>query len=412
MRYDVTIVSQAISGKVSDASPSPTPTTGVPGSPTATGTAGATPTGTGTQTGRPTATTTGTLTPTSTPKPAGTASVSYVPELASAAVLAFVVVAVVALLWNRSRRAAHGGLITGADNRISTSKTTAIAWTVVVAWMVVAEAFVAAFPKHPPGTFAGLLASASDLYFVFLGGPFAAAAFAKASVQSKITQGTLTKTPGTPSAADLISDDNGNPDLYDFQYVLFNILALLIVVISFWGHPDKGLPDIPAFLAILTGGSALTYTVNKAIATDVPQITSVAPPIARIGDTITITGVQMLSTTAGGALAAVTIRGISATGVTIPTGATGTLTATVADAPAGTTSLTGVGAVDVVVSPPLASPITSRGAITIVADQPTITGVKREPVTAGDLITATGTLLLTPGTAPGNAPRIRPTSAE
>jgi hypothetical protein len=270
--------------------------------------------------------------------------------------------------------------------------------------MVVAEAFAAAFPKHPPGTFAGLLASASDLYFVFLGGPFAAAAFAKASVQSKITQGTLTRTPGTPSAADLISDDNGTPDLYDFQYVLFNILALLIVVISFWGRPDKGLPDVPAFLAILTGGSALTYTVNKAIATDVPQITSVTPPIARIGDTITITGVQMLSTTAGGALPAVTIGGISATGVTIPTGATGTLTATVADAPAGTTSLTGVGAVDVVVSPPLASPITSRGAITIVADQPKITDVKRQPVTAGDLITVTGTLLLTPGTAPGNAP--------
>jgi hypothetical protein len=201
----------------------------------------------------------------------GTAAVSYVPEMAFAAVLTVGAAVVVALLWTRGRRTANGGLITGADNRYSTSKTIAVAWTVIVAWMVVAEAFVAAFPQNPPNTFSGLLASASDLYFIFLGGPFAAAAFAKVSVQSKIVQGKLTKIPGTPSASDLISDDNGNPDMYDFQYVLFNIVALIIIGITFWVHPDKGLPDIPSFLAVLTGGSALTYTVNKAIAADVPQ---------------------------------------------------------------------------------------------------------------------------------------------
>jgi hypothetical protein len=329
-------------------------------------------------------------------------SVSYVPELAWAAVIVVVVMAAVALLWNRRKRTAHGGLIMGTDNRYSTSKATAFAWTAVVAWMVVTEAFVAVFPAHPPNTFTGLLASASDLYFVFLGGPFAAAAFAQASVQSKIAQGTLTKTPGTPSVADLICDDNGNPDLYDFQYVLFNILAMLIVVVPFWAHPDEGLPAVPDFLAILTGGSALTYTVNKAIATDAPQITSVTPASARIGDIITISGIQLFSATAGGALPAVTIGGVSATGVAVLTGATGTLTATVADAPSGV-SLSSLGPVDVVVSPPLASPITSRDAITIVADTPKITGVTKQPVTANDLITVAGSLLLAPGTQPGIA---------
>ena len=357
--HNVTIVSWAASGNVGDATPSPTPTTAASG------------------------------------------SVSYVPELFFAAVLAVVAAVAVALLWGHSRRTAHGGLITGADNRYSTSKSIAVAWTVVVAWMVVSEAFIAVFPQHPPNNFSGLLATASDLYFVFLGGPFAAAAFAKASVQSKIAQGTLTKTPGTPSGSDLISDDNGNPDLYDFQYVLFNILALLIVIISFCGQADKGLPDVPAFLAILTGGSALTYTVNKAIAADVPQITSVTPPNARIGDVITITGVQLFSTTAGGALPAVTIGGISATGVTVPAGATDTLTATVADAPAGTTPL--AGSQDVVVSPPLASPVISRKAITIVGDKATITAVKPQPIKANAQITVTGTLLLTPGTEYGDA---------
>lgn len=309
---------------------------------------------------------------------AGTGSASYVPELWWAAAPVAVAVIAIALLWRRSEGTAPGGLITGADNRISTSKTIATAWTLVVAWMVVVEAFVAALPEHPPNTFSGLLASASDLYLVFLGGPYAAAAFAKASTQSKIAQGTLTKTPGTPAASDLISDDNGNVDLYDFQYVLFNVLALLIVAISFAVQPDKGLPDVPAFLAILAGGSALTYTVNKATAANVPQITSVTPASARIGDVITITGVQLFSTTAGGTLPTVTIGGISATGVGIPAGATDALTATVADAPSGTRPLTGT--VDVVVTPPLASPITGRKALTIITDKPALSAVKPQLV--------------------------------
>jgi len=126
----------------------------------------------------------------------------------------------------------------------------------------------------------------------------------------------------------------------------------------------------------------------------------VTPANARIGDVITITGVQMFSTTAGGAFPSVTIGGIGATGVTVPTGSTTTLMATVADAPSG---MSLGGAQDVVVSPPLASPITARNAITIVPDKPAITTVAKQPVKANDLITVTGSLMLTPGTQPGTA---------
>jgi hypothetical protein len=335
--------------------------------------------------------------------PPGTGSagwVAYWRELWSAATLVLGVMLAMAL-WLRVRRSVKGGLITGADNRISTSKTIAVAWTLVVAWLVIAEAFIAAFPARPPNTFSGLLRSASDLYFVFLGAPYAAAAFARASTQWKIARRTLTKAVGTPSVSDLISDDSGNVDLYDFQYILFNLLALLIVTVSFAADPGRGLPDIPAFLAILTGGSALAYAVNKATAADMPQITSVMPPVARIGDVITIAGVKLFSATADGIVPAVTIGGISATGVAVPAGATDTVTATVADAPPGTSPL--AGAVDIVLSPPLASPITARNALTIVPDQPAITGVKPQTVTAGTLIAVTGTLLLAPGTPPGTA---------
>jgi hypothetical protein len=267
--------------------------------------------------------------------------------------------------------------------------------------MLVTEALVATYPAHRQGTFSRLLASTSGWYFVLLGSPFAAALLAKALTQFKVARGTLTKAPGTPSMYDLISDDNGNVDLYDFQYVLFNILALLIVIVSFAVHPDYGLPDIPVFIAVLTGISALIYAMNKATAVNTPQITSVMPSPARVGDVITITGVQLFSPTAREALPAVTIGGISATKVATLPGAADTVTAVVTDARPGTIALAGT--VDVVVTPPLAAPITARDALTVVPDQPAIMRVEPQQVTAGALVTVTGSLLLAPGTSPGAA---------
>jgi len=57
----------------------------------------------------------------------------------------------------------------------------------------------------------------------------------------------------------------GSTDLYDFQYTLFNLVALAIVIFLFGAHPGKGFPGIPDFLAILTGGSAAAYTINKGL---------------------------------------------------------------------------------------------------------------------------------------------------
>ncbi len=172
-----------------------------------------------------------------------------------------------------------GGLITGLDNRYSTGKLIAVSWTILVAWMVVTEGYLAA--RSLIVTFSDLLKDASDLYFVLLGGPYAAAAFAKVSIQSKLAQGLVTKTTAlSPDPFDVLSDDNGNVDLYDFQYVLFNVLAVLIVAFTFGSRPGQGLPDIPQFLAVLTGGAALTYSVNKAIASagpPSPAVTNVPP---------------------------------------------------------------------------------------------------------------------------------------
>jgi hypothetical protein len=329
----------------------------------------------------------------------------YQGELFAAAAIVVAAVAAVVLslyaLRKRRGQVGHGGLVTGQDNRRSTGRVIAVGWTMVVAWMVVCLALIAA-ANHT--TLTELLKQASYLYFVFLGGPWAAAAFALLSTQSKIAQGTLTKIPAdAPSFTDVVSDDNGNADTFDFQYTLFNLLAMAIVVFGFVAHPGHGLPDVPQFLAVLTGGSALTYTVNKALATSGPQITSVQPSPARVGDTIAITGIQLVPTQAASPLPAVSVGGIPATPVAV--GDTNTLTAVVPAAPANTMPL--IGAVDVVVTPSQATPIVLRGGLNVGADQPRIISVAQVRST----LTVTGKFMLAPGVAAGSLLATAPTVA-
>ena len=56
--------------------------------------------------------------------------------------------------------------------------------------------------------------------------------------------------------------DDGNTDLADTQYVLFNVIAAFIVVVEFLRAPLNGPPDIPAFLAVLTGASAAAGVIG------------------------------------------------------------------------------------------------------------------------------------------------------
>src|SRR5437764_14300974 len=64
----------------------------------------------------------------------------------AAGIVAGVLAVVFGIAWRkrrRRRRVAPGGVVTGRDNRRSTSKTIALVWTVVVGWMVVTEALIA-----------------------------------------------------------------------------------------------------------------------------------------------------------------------------------------------------------------------------------------------------------------------------
>ena len=92
---------------------------------------------------------------------------------------------------------------------------------------------------------------------------------------------------------DLVSNESGATDPYDFQYVLFNLIAIVAVLVIFIDRPGAGAPEIPTFLAVLTGGSAATYATRKALAKNPPVITSMVPTTAKVG-----TGLASMATKA------------------------------------------------------------------------------------------------------------------
>ena len=181
------------------------------------------------------------------------------------------------------------GLLVGTDNRLSTSKATAALWSVVVAYFILALGLIAATNRDK---YSDLFQSFSPLYLVFLGGPFAAAIFAKARVSSGVNNGTLQKsTANAPRLADVFSDDDGNTDLVDTQYVGFNFIVAIITTVFFVRAPGFGAPPVPGFLAGLTGASAATYVGNKALITgNAPILDRAVPSKARRGQLITLYG--------------------------------------------------------------------------------------------------------------------------
>jgi hypothetical protein len=93
-----------------------------------------------------------------------------------------------------------------------------------------------------------------------------------------------------PSALDVVTDDSGNVDLVDLQYTLFNFIAAVFVLTQFVPHPARGIPAIPAALAVLAGVSATVYTSNKLVVTNPPAIIQVTPAAAAPGAEVTVTG--------------------------------------------------------------------------------------------------------------------------
>jgi hypothetical protein len=180
------------------------------------------------------------------------------------------------------------GVLIGADNRVSTSKVVAVTWTYAVASALL-SIVIAKWLGHDQGYQAqqsGLQAQ----YALLVGGPLGAAILAKGIVSSQQGGDTGTRAADEAHVSQLVSDDHGNTDLGDLQYVLFNAVALTFFFGEFIHLPTAGLPKIPDVLLGLTSVSAVGYVSKKTLTSLAPAITKIVPPHAKPGDTVTIWG--------------------------------------------------------------------------------------------------------------------------
>ena len=294
----------------------------------------------------------------------------------------------------------RGGLFTGWDRRLSTSKTIALAWTMLVAYMIVTLALLATSSKRGAGFFTDVFQDSDvntnnpsgslELYLVLLGGPYAAVVLAKVSVVSKLEKQDLQKTdaPG-PNPADLVGNDNGTANLPDFQYVLFNLIGLLAVLALFWTRPGGGLPGIPSFLAILLGGSALTYTVSKASERNKPVITGVHPTQARVGEIISVVGDNLYLPATDDAKTRVSIGGVEATEVGRPAKLVEQGDRVEFKVPPPKTGAWTADEQKVVLTTTAAATVEAPEGLTIVEDRPSLDKVTLQPA-LGEQLTLTG----------------------
>lgn len=283
------------------------------------------------------------------------------------------------------QRATHGALalFLGKDQRLSTSTTMAWAWTLVISWVLIS--LIIAWPPD----WSTALTNFDGTYIALLGGPYAAWILARVAVSARVGNSTLQKPTGDgiPRLSDLVSGDDGNPDLFDVQYVMFNLIAMAFVVLAFSHASDNGFPVIPPALVLLTGGPAAIYAANKTLATNGPTIFSVSPGTVNAGSSFTVYGQNFLAGAAATGPAGnlrVQVGGWEATVIT------DTATDSAVSATAPETDYSDTGPVAVTVITPAGAQAWLNGQLTI-RTAPKLTGPDRATAKADDVVTLTGT---------------------
>ncbi|MFJ2560208.1 MULTISPECIES: hypothetical protein [unclassified Streptomyces] len=208
---------------------------------------------------------------------------------------------------------ARGGLLApliGEDNRLSTSRTVASAWVLLVVFAVLFLALQlagASGPDHRDELIAGLeLARGAGLVTV-LAVVCAIAVVVRRVVSVRVLGQRLQKVRADrPRLADLLCDDAGRGSFTDIQYTLVNAVAVVFAAVRLARRPEQ-LPDLPWALALLVGVSAATYFAGKYAEGGRPVVLSVVrareagdldAPI-RTGDDIEIRGAGFVPPGAG-----------------------------------------------------------------------------------------------------------------
>jgi hypothetical protein len=182
------------------------------------------------------------------------------------------------------RRSWLGAIIAGKDNRTSTSKTVVYAWTIAIAFGLLSLVVAIWLGDHGPWD-KQVDRGLQEEYLLLLGGPFAAAVLAKYATISQ-AETKPSAPPGDAAPSQLLTDDNGDTDLGDFQYVLFNAIGLTFFLGDFIGDLGSGFPVLPPLLTGLLLTSTAGYGAKKLLPQVPPMLTSVIPaaaaPAARV----------------------------------------------------------------------------------------------------------------------------------
>jgi len=176
------------------------------------------------------------------------------------------------------RRSWLGAIIAGKDNRTSTSKTVVYAWTIAIAFGLLSLVVAIWLGDHGPWD-EQVDRGLQEEYLLLLGGPFAAAVLAKYATTSQ-AETKPSAPPGDAAPSQLLTDDNGDTDLGDFQYVLFNAIGLTFFLGDFVGDLGSGFPVLPPLLTGLLLTSTAGYGAKKLLPQVPPMLTSVIPPAA------------------------------------------------------------------------------------------------------------------------------------
>ncbi|MFD9105076.1 hypothetical protein ACFVZN_28880 [Streptomyces virginiae] len=193
------------------------------------------------------------------------------------------------------RLSRHPGFITGRDGRLSTSTALALAWTVILVWLLLAILGHGLTAGGGVSYFRGTdgpLSPLTTVYLPLLGGPYVALIAAKTVVGLRVEHGSLAKPPAPPTPSgrrplrELIANDSGRTDLVDLQYVTLSAITMLYVVLFFLADVGAGLPRLPEEIWALTGAPAGAYLVNKIATRANPVITGASVS----GDHLTVEG--------------------------------------------------------------------------------------------------------------------------
>jgi hypothetical protein len=220
----------------------------------------------------------------------------------------------------------------GHDGRWSTSKTSALLWTYAVVWAFLAILFRTGgghnFPKD----------QLQPEYLIVMGIPLGSALLAKAITTANVTSGKVTsKSAAGPATFDpakglaqLIGNDQGDLDLADFQYFLFNCVLLGFFFVTFFRLKMPVLPNLPDSLFALSGVSAAAYVAKKTQEGGAdPAILTIVPPGAEPRQKVTLNGTTLADES--GTTVQVIFGNLAATGQVVMSAGSESVTVSVPD---------------------------------------------------------------------------------